>query len=406
MPRVSRRPRELASWFTKAHFETIFPYYKASSVFTHDTQPFWTYESFLVAVSWMNGHPNQMYHNFGMGSDNISTNMFEVAAFLGNFHQETGDPSIEAPYPWSWPKVEKRGEIWEGFAGGALGIMEGVIAQPFLGHVPAITAERIGKSLELGEVEKRVMGTPESTITGVLSVMSQLNQPQFGLGTGTGNGAVFQPGLVAVSSDGTLYGDEPVNETVGKVIPSSQLQRSTTDPRFAATGPYAQYGGRGAIQLSYNYNYSECSLALFGDYRLVRYPNLIITTDRQSFLGLPYYFGFPGPNPDGANVPPKWILDTTPPARIMAWLVCFWFWMDNKRSGRVISCHEAMMEPTKYGITTVNAIVNNSSGLQRGTWAWNKNIYYKRICKIFGLSDTETERTIVSPPHPLSLLKS
>lgn len=388
--------------FTEDMFEQIFPYVKASSVFTHDNKAFWTYSDFMAAVEWMNQHPNVVYHNFGTDSIDVFNNKLELASFFGNFHQETGDPSLEVPYPWSWPKVEKTGAVYEGFAGGALGIMEGSIAQPFLGAVPNIACERKGSPLELSETEKKVVGTGDTIITGIISSLVTINQPSFGLGKGTGNGAAFQDGLVAVSDDGTLWGDNPISEKFGPIRPSSELVKSTTDPKYASLGPYSQYGGRGAIQLSYNFNYSDCSIALFGDYRLAKYPNLITTTDRDNFLGLPFYFGFPGPNPGGNNRLPQEITSTTPPARVMAWLVCFWFWMDRNRSGRKMSCHQCMMEPNKYGITSCNLIINNQSGCTKG-WAYNKVLYYRRICKIMQIDDSIVEASIVCPPNKENL---
>jgi hypothetical protein len=428
MPPINKIPKNISQYISENQFQTIFPYAKASAAFTHDSQSFWRYSDFISAIKWMNSHPNKVYNNFGTDSDNDSVNLLEISAFLGNFHQETGDPSIEAPYPWSWPKVYKNGEYWEGFAGGALAIMEGCIAQPILGDASGISGDASGISgdasgisgdasgisgddsgvaqlktstLTLSFTEKSVIKTPENTITGIVSNLITLNQPQFGLGTGTGNGVVFQAGLIGVSDDGTLWGDSPINNNVGEVLPTSLYKQSTTDRKYAALGPYSQYGGRGAIQLSYNYNYTECSIALFNDYRLVKYPNLITTTDRKFFLNKPYYFGFPGPNPDGNNQLPEFLLNTTPPARIMAWLVCFWFWMDVSRSGRVISCHQAMLQPYTIGITTVNAIINNQSGLIKGSWAYNKNLYFIRVCKILGVN---SENTLVNPPHPLSLI--
>lgn len=396
-PTIPSVNKNISSWFTKQHWETIFPYAKASAVFTHDGEPFWRYEDFIASIEWMNNHPNPIFHGFGTDSSDNIINILEVCAFSGNFHQETGDPSISVPYPWGWPKVEPSGQTWEGSAGGALGILEGAIAQPFLGSLPTIKAERTGPTLQLSSTEKKVIATPENTITGVLTSMIQLNQPQFGLGTGTGNGAVFQPGLVAVSDNGTLWGDEP-RDTKFSVRPTSEYKQSTTDRNYSALGPYAQYGGRGAIQLSYNYNYSDCSMALFGDYRLAKYPNLIITTDRENFNGNSYYFGFPGPNPNGNNQLPYWIKASTPPARMLAYITCFWFWMDRNRSGRKISCHECMLKPYTHGITGTNMIINNQSGCSSG-WAANKNLYYKRICKILGVSEEIINKSIVCPPN-------
>jgi len=402
MPRIHSVPnitKNITNWFNKELWETIFPYSKSSSSFTHDNDSFWRYDDFIKAINWINNHPNPIYHNFCTDSNNILYNILELCAFLGNLQQETGDPSIVSPYPWGWPKVEPSGQVWEGPSGGCLGVLEGAISQPFLGTVPNIKAERIGPTLQLSFTEKKVIGTPENTITGIISNMNQLNQPQFGLGVGTGNGAVFQPKLVAVSDNGTLWGDEPINEKVGIVNPSSEYKNIINDRNYASLGPYSQYGGRGAIQLSYNYNYSDCSIALFGDYRLAKYPNLIITTDRDNFNNNSYYFGFPGPNTNGNNKLPEWIIETTPPARMLAFITCFWFWMDMSRSGRSISCHQCMLNPFTHGITGTNMIINNQSGCTIKTWANDKVLFYKRICRIFGISDNIINKSIICPPN-------
>ncbi|KAI9023917.1 hypothetical protein DFJ74DRAFT_666607 [Hyaloraphidium curvatum] len=159
---------------------------------------------------------------------------------------------------------------------------------------------------------------------------------------------------------------------------------------------YCQYGGRGVQQLSYNFNYAPCSLELFGDYRLVRYPNLIITVDRKSFMGQPGTFGFPGPNPGGNNQIPANIASTTPPARQMAWITSLWFYM-RATSSRSITCHQAMMDPFRYGITAANVVVNSQSGCESNSWASAKNAYYRRVCGILGVDAGVIERTIVCP---------
>lgn len=201
--------------------------------------------------------------------------------------------------------------------------------------------------------------------------------------------------MTAVSDDGTLYGDNPLgSEPPGFIKPSKECKLSTSDRRYAGLGLYAQYSGRGAIQLSYNFNYSWISMELFQDYRLVRYPNLITTTDRIKFNGKSEYFGFPGPNPNGNNQLPIYISNSTPPARMMAYITAICFWM-RPRSNRKISCHQCMLEPTKIGITGVNLIVNNDSGCINGTWAWNKIQYYIRICKIL---DIDPHPTIICQP--------
>jgi len=405
MPRIHSVPLQskLTKLFPSYMWEYIFPYSKVSTVFTHDQEPFWRYKDLIEAVEWLNKHENKMYHNFGTASSDDNINKLEICAFLANFNQETGW-DLAVPYPYGYPKNNPQGELWEGFAGGGLAIMEGATGEVYFDIKPIFPTELVSEPLSLSDIEKKILRVPENTIGGSVRTLSTLNQPQFGLGLGTGNGAVFSKGLVSVSDDGTLWGDEPVNEKVGRVLPATEYKQDTTNRKYAALGPYAQYGGRGAIQLSYNYNYSECSLALFGDYRLARYPNLITTTDRDTFNSNSYYFGFPGPNANGNNKLPDWIKDSTPNARVLAWLTSLWFWMDNNRSGRSMSCHECMMEPTVYGITGCNLIINNDSGCSEG-WAWKKNNYYKRICRIMGISESYCLQSIVCPPNSKNLKK-
>ena len=366
---------------SQEQWETIFPYSKLSAVFTHDNRPFWTLEDFLESVNFIN---NMKFKGF-LQSDDTLTNTLELASFLANFHQETGDPSLQAPVPWL---QKTSGLNHEGPAGGALAILEGVVPSIFFGEYTGPKAE-LQSTQKLSSLEKKILGTDEDTITGVILNLKPVDQPQFGLGQGTGGGVVFQDGLYAVSDDGTLYTND--------ILPKPSI----SDRRHACLGPYCQYGGRGAIQLSYNYNYTECSKDLFGDLRLVRYPNLIITTDRESFNGKPYFFGFPGPNPGGNNKLSQDILTSTPPARQMAWIVCLWFWMTN-RSGRKISCHDCMTMYTTHGITGCNMIINNQSG-EGNTWATKKLEYYRRICKIFGISKDIVEKSIILPPHEQTL---
>lgn len=394
------RKERLEDILTEELWETIFPYSKASAVFTHDNQPFWRHIDFINAVKWMNDHPNSMYHHFGEDSSDPLINRLELCSFLANMHQETGDPSLTVPYPWGWPQAKPKGAKYEGPAGGCLAICEGVCAVATFGttKIPGM----LSATQKLSPTEKLVLDIPDEEINGIVTDFSPANQPNFGLGRGTGAGAVFQDGLVAVADDGTLYGDKPLTNDpleMALIRPSSEvIGKSVDDRRYSALGLYGRYGGRGAIQLSYNYNYSECSIALFGDYRLARFPNLITTTDRKEWMGRSEYFGFPGPNPKGANRLPAEIERTTPPARILAWATCLWFWMDTRRSGRKVSCHQAMLEPFRMGITTCNMIINNDSGCNNGTWAWNKNRYYERICKIFDIDNSTVQRSIICPP--------
>ena len=384
----------IESWFTADLFEKIFPYASASVIYTHDNKPFWTYKSFIDAVKWMNLHFDKRFHNFCTESSDPLINKLELAAFLANTHQETGDPSLKIPYPW-WPVTIKKNGPQYGPAGGLVCIIEGTCAS-IIPHaatdiVPSTSYDILVNNIPLTQTARDMIGLDKSyNLASAIVNLKSVNQPGFGLGTGNPS---FQPGLVAVSDDGTLYGDKPLGKDSLVIKPTNMLVKSTTDRKYASGGVYSQYGGRGAIQLSYNFNYSNCSLELFNDYRLAKYPNLIITTDRENFNRKPEIFGFPGPIPNGKNKLPANVTKTTPSARMMAWITAICFWM-LPRSGRPISCHKCMLEPKRYGITSVNIIVNNDSGCNPG-WAYNKVEYYKRICSIL---DINFDKTIICPP--------
>lgn len=367
----------LKDWFTQDLWHTIFPYAEASVVWTHDDKPFWTYTDFITSIEWI----NKKFPGSFCDSDDVLTNKIEMAAFLGNLTQETGDPSVEAPYPWGASKPVKNGNPSEGAAGGCLAIMEGAIAQALIDGAnypnPAIK-----KAFTFPKKAMEIVRCESRDAFGCVAVLSGINQPGFGLGTG---GPALTTEYSAVSDDGTLWG--------GNVLPKP----SVVDRKQACLGPYCQYGGRGAIQLSYNFNYTDCSKALFNDLRLVRYPNLITTTDRETFNGNAFYFGFPGPNPGGDNKLPKDILLTTPPARQLAFITCLWFWASSDRSGRKVSCHYCMQNYKTHGITSCNIIINNQSGCNGTDWASKKVVYYKRICKILGIPESIVVDSIVCP---------
>jgi len=116
----------IASWLTPELFTRIFPYACISSVYTHNNTPFWDLVSFISAVNWMNNHQNKQFHGFG-------TTKLEVAAFLANVAQETGDPSLQIPYPYSWPKPAPRTgpEFNNSGAGGLTCLIEGTSCSYF-----------------------------------------------------------------------------------------------------------------------------------------------------------------------------------------------------------------------------------------------------------------------------------
>lgn len=354
-------------FFTEDLFDELFPYAAASCIFTGTKRAFWDYQSLVYSIKWMNCHGTD-FHGFPSSKD-------EFAAYLANLWQETGDPSLLAPYPWLWPKIEGPSTN----AGGLLNLIEGsaVFVQP-LGEQDVIAnAEIIVHDIPLSK-KSRTMIMKDRNLKLAASINTKtMLMPGFGLGTGSASfGVEGGVRLCAVSDDGTLHFEQPVG---------------TNTRGTMSGGVYCNYSGRGGIQLSYNYNYSCISMEMFGDYRLVKYPNLIVTTHRTNpNLIDSKIFGFPGPNPDGNNVPEKNVLDTTPPARMLAHITAIAFWM-KPRSGRKISCHDCMKD-RQYGITSVNMIVNNQSGLDTATWAARKIEYYKFICKKFGIKPN-----VVSP---------
>ncbi|KAI9005121.1 hypothetical protein DFJ74DRAFT_692900 [Hyaloraphidium curvatum] len=395
-PALPKNPATpLVSWITEELWDRIFPYAAASTIWSTDGRPFYTREAFLAAVDYMQAHPNASLHGFGTASDDL-TNRIEVAAFLASAVQETGDPSLVIPYPWasSTPPAAKEGpEFNSQGAGGLLSLMEGLAQQVMLVDTPSSPAPFAGALSVVAPLTDRqvsLIGTGQRAIAVTVNSLANSNQAAFGLGGGTNTGVIWQPGLAAVSDDGTLYGD---GVPAAGVLPSAQATGS--DRKTACYGTYCQYGGRGVQQLSYNFNYNPCSLDLFGDLRLVRYPNLIISEDRTNHHGHPATFGFPGPNPGGNNQLPADIASTTPEARVLSWATSLWFWMA-ATSGRGMTSHAAMMKPFEYGITSANVIVNRQDGCNGG-WAASKNAYYRRISAIMGIDAAVTESSIVCP---------
>jgi len=378
-------------------WDFIFPYADLSAVWCpSDKKPMYTYEAFMQAVDWMNAHPRADFHGFGTSSADAFVNKHEVAAYFANMQQEVGDKSLAAPYPWSWPKVEPTGAAWEGSAGGGISLIEGVapvVAVHEKGTPPPFTGQLSFTLSNPRPIPKKVLGLRDNeAISCVITDLSRANLPGYSI-----SGAVSPlPGLTVVSQDGTLYGDQSRSKK-DVLVPFSKIRQGSKDPRDSCSEAFCSFQGRSILQLSYHFNASDCSTDLFGDYRLVRYPNLLVTVDRVKWNGFPKIFGFPGPRLDGSNPLPKDVEETTPDARILGHLSCLWFWM-TPRSGRKISCHGCMLQPTKYGITSVNCVVNNQSGLDKGTWAADKLDFYRRICRILNI---EASKTIVSPPGQL-----
>lgn len=257
-PLVARGVQPVRSWLTQDRWERIFPYYKASAVYTNDGKPFFTREDFLASVDWLNNHKDPSLRGFGTSSPDMEINKLEVAAFLASAIQETGDPSLAIPYPWAWPPAQNRSgpEFNTQGAGGLLCTIEGLsLSMVPLDSIndPSPLAGVMNAKVKLNDHEKYLIGFQQTAMSATVLSVANANQANFGLGVGTGGGAALDPGLVAVSDDGTLYGDAPRAEN-DRVKPARFAATGANKDRSkACLGTYCQYGGRGVQQLSYSF---------------------------------------------------------------------------------------------------------------------------------------------------------
>ncbi|CAE8586964.1 unnamed protein product [Polarella glacialis] len=412
--------------FDQQAFDRVFPFATVSSVWTsnpYDSRvvkgsPFWNYESFLTAIDIMEASPIPMFHGFASSNADPKVNAMELAAFLANMQQETGEPALVVPktydlcllggsclkdgwcdatHPcpdgcsqkcimktqWSgqctctsgteWNATDKRCEdpnkppvvidptcneantVCNGPAGGAVNLIEGALVSAIM---PSPAPAPFPFPAQLNQSCGMKAAAPQ---------MKGADQPGFGLP----KCAFEETNSACVSSDGTLW-TGPIDKSA--FTPSrfwgaswnkqtqgwkSACQGQQTDKCICQNGTIGcQYGGRGAIQLSYWYNYNQASLDLFGDFRLIVWPNLIIGLEYGKVLEIPGD-----------------VLSDTPAPPVMAWLTCFWFWMTH-RSGYSFSAHDAMQ--LGYGITCVNMIINGQAGCSPGEWATEKNVFFIR----------------------------
>ena len=268
-------------------------------------------------------------------------------------------------------------------------------------------------------------GSKECHIKYVDKDVKNANQPAFGLRVVGGQNVAYEAStpLASVSSNGTLWtvpiisqnelttkskfwNKEWNNQCPDKYIDKNQCKKkcdwndgnckersnllNNVHCNCIPGDISCQYGGRGAIQLSYNFNYTQCSLDLFGDFRLVVWPNLII--------GLNALEQYPNTYADKYSIRkcPQEVITDTPAPEQMVWIVCLWFWMTN-RSGYKFSCHDSMQH--NLGITCTNMIVNNQSGCG-DTWATKKNRYFIRICKLLNIPPKLYANLIEYPCKP------
>jgi hypothetical protein len=411
----------------------------------------------MDAIDLIEKLPNKDLHGFCYESPDQRINISEMAAFLGNMQQETGDPSSIAPYPYDCPyngvpkcvKMAARcggklndgspytgptnccftnatckGTEWwasctannpndapEGgrYAGGAQFLVEGALEQ--VGNPsptatsppnPTATSPPISQFFFNYDINNKnvedELGCSSLGLSGGV-VKPNTNRGLFfsnGKFQETDGGCVMQGGYTCVTSDGTLYGNKDYVDLQTSQYKNLFPVKTLPDTCNSGDGTCqcvdldlrCEYVGRGPTQLTGNINYHACSLALFGDLRLVKYPNLLNTIDRTAVEnnGGPYYsnedkthlFGFPG-----STIPPE-ILNSTPDARILIWATNLWFWMDRCRSGKTLSCHQSMLDPANFGISAVGCIVNGNPACPKQQ-TLKKYVFYQNICNLFGI---------------------
>jgi hypothetical protein len=196
------------------------------------------------------------------------------------------------------------------------------------------------------------------------------------------------PSSIQITNNDTRHLFDMYSFDPKKLCPKGDRSCSCLDDDMAC-----QYVGRGPTQLTGGANYTDCSMAFFGDLRLVKWPNLLTTVNRENPIDhgassllrncasskslCESALAFPGGDL------PQIIIDTTPPARVLVWAASLFFWMDKYRSGfNGVSCHDSMINPTTMGIQCVNLIVNANSCSDVGNI---KSFYYQAICRALGV---------------------
>ncbi len=197
----------------------------------------------------MSSISNTTLRGFAVSGDEL-VNRLEMSAFLASATQETGDPALDVPYPWAVPPLAKKaGPEYMPGAGGMLSVLEGLSPSitlvdnadskaPFAGALTAVAP--------LNERQAELIGTGQKAIAVSVISTQNANQAGFGLGTGTNTGVIWQPGLCAVSDDGTLYCQEPRAE---QATSTAHTFAAGSDRKTACFGAYCQYSGRGVQQL-------------------------------------------------------------------------------------------------------------------------------------------------------------
>ena len=413
-------PTKLTQWFTPELFDSLMPYSGISAIYADDGQPFYTHEAFMSAIDFMNNHENKDYHGFGTsGSD--EQNKLELAAFFANIAEEIGTGAITFPNCGDTP-TNLPAAVIPGALGGGVATIEGALpafdqqsgsagcASPSMPIKNTTGATKITGCDTLcvtgagyTPLESRSLN-PSPTSTNLNSggcVFNALLDKKTGLPINSG----FS-NYACVSSSGQLWQGNP--SSVQALITNSKTKHLFDDIKTATyksltecasddptcrcmTWDYAcQYPGRGPTQLTGNINYTDCSLGLFKDIRLVKWPNLMTATNRESEPANTYIdmcskttkpsekckslFTFPG-----AIKLPQEIIDDTPPARVLTWLSTLYFWMDKNRSQASISCHDAVLDPT-LGFSCATDIINGN-GCKAA-----KLDYYPGICAVIGVA--------------------
>ena len=435
-------PTSLRSWFTQEKFDQITPSIGISSIYADDGKPVYTYTDFMTAVDNMNKLKYKDYHNFGTDSKVMDQNKREIAAFFANAAEEIGTgistpplnckaaPSIhnKTKRKTSANRAAKSLNLSEDIKDGALGSCIATTE----GALPVFYGNNTD-TCSSGETTIQNTATEQQTgcQTLCLTNVSLTTNADRGLsptatdvhlqgcdinldGLDSGKAA-----YACVASNGQLWQGNPsildkliINPETKDLFLGDNIKVATRDSLLACPldDPSCrclpndfgcQYVGRGPTQLTGNVNYTDCSLALFDDIRLVKWPNLITATNRETSPSNEYIkmcvtkklgtlqecqssFAF-------SSSLPLIIKTTTPPARVLLWMTAIFFWMDKHRSVAQISSHDAMLDD-ELGFSCAANIINGN-----GCYKAPKITYYPEICNILEVTPGKICKSINDP---------
>lgn len=421
---------KVSEWFSKELFDQLTPYAGISSIYADDGKPFYTYEDFMDAISIMDTYPRP-YKGFA-SSGTLEQNKREMAAFFANAAEEIGTGSPAPAKCTPPPPMQSRRNRYNssryytsksdvdrtsGSLGSCTATTEGALPAFSGSNEEACGANQLlVKNTDAGKTNMGCNNFCLASVSFTPNPARSLN-PSSSKTNLVDGGCIFnslvangkpvdsgQSSYACVSSSGKLWTGMPSDVaslitnpdtkdlfTVNTATAQSLMACAEDDGdcRCLPNDFACQYVGRGPTQLTGNINYTDCSLVLYQDLRLVKWPNLLTTTDRtatthennaymqkcimdgHTLNDCNSLFAFAG------GPLPAVILNTTHSARVLAWLTTLFFWMDTARSGKQLSCHQAMLNDD-LGFSCAAFIINGNGCTEDQP----KLLYYPIICGI------------------------